>query len=143
MATTEQRDKVRLYIGDTDATRPLFNDTEIDLVIDDRDGNALLAAADACDILATRFAREHDFEWQGSTNARGKFSRSQMSKQYADRAETLRKRAAQAVGAGQISTTATTRVDGFSDDLDSRSGAGQAAATGRVRVGYSHPDLPD
>jgi hypothetical protein len=117
MATTAERDKVRLYVGDTNADRPLFNDNEIDLVIDDRAGNALLAAADLCDILATRFARDHDVEWQGGTNARTKLSRSQMSKAYADRATALRKRAA-----GQVSTFSTARVDGFSDDLDSREG---------------------
>jgi hypothetical protein len=110
MATTAQRDKTRLYIGDTNADRPLFNDNEIDLVIDD----------------------------QGSQNARTKLTRSQMSKAYSDRAVALRRRAN-----GQVSTASTTRVDGFNEDVDSRSGAGQASpANGRVRVGYTNPDLP-
>jgi hypothetical protein len=137
MATTAQRDKTRLYIGDTNADRPLFNDNEIDLVIDDRGGDALQAAADCCDILATRFAREHDIEWQGSPNARTKLTRSQMSKAYSDRAVALRRRAN-----GQVSTASTTRVDGFNEDIDSRAGAGQTPATGRVRAGYTNPDLP-
>lgn len=121
MADTATRDKVRLYIGDTNSDRALFNDDELDLVIDLNDSNLMLAAADACDILATRFAREYDVEWQGSTNARTKLARSQMSKAYASRAEKLRDRAATSSG---VSSFSTSRVDGFSDDIDSREGPG-------------------
>lgn len=141
MPTTALRNKVRLYIGDTDVTRQLFTDAEIDLVIDDPEGangNALVAAADCCDILATRFAREHDFEWEGSQNARGKFNRSQMSKMYADRAKQFRQRSP----AGQVGSASTSRVDGFSEDITSRDGAGETSRTGRVRAGYFNPDLP-
>jgi hypothetical protein len=137
MTDTATRDKVRLYVGDTNADRPLFNDNEIDLVIDDRDGDALQAAADCCDILATRFAREHDIEWQGGQNARTKLARSQMSKAYTDRAKALRARAN-----GQVTVASTSRVDGFSDDIDSHAGAGQVPPGGRVRAGYTNPDLP-
>jgi hypothetical protein len=132
------RDQVRLELGDTDETRALFADEEIDAKLDARAGNVLLTAADLCDILATRFAREYDFEWQGAgESARGKFSRSQMAKMYADRAVTLRDRAT-----GGIGTITTTRIDGYSDDLSTRDGAGTVGAGGRVRSGYSAPDLP-
>lgn len=85
-------DKFRLELGDRDGADPLFNDDEAQYFIDKRPGRVLLAVADACDALATRFGREHDFEWQGSQNARGKFSRSQMAKAYAEQAKTLRAR---------------------------------------------------
>ncbi len=132
------RDKVRLEIGDTDAAAPLFNDDELDYIIASRADNVLLAAADACDMLATRFARDYDFEWQGAgESARGKFTRSQMSKAFTDRAAAIRQRAGGGLGVIQ-----TTRVDGYSEDISNRDGAGQNNRTGRVRAGYTDPDLP-
>lgn len=89
MAITTTRDKVRLEIGDTDATRKLFYDDEIDVKLAARADNVLLTAADLCDILATRLARDFDFQWKD-----GQFSRSQAAKMYAERAVALRARAA-------------------------------------------------
>jgi hypothetical protein len=129
----------RLELGDTDAARQLFSDVEAQYYLDQRSGDVLLAVADACDALARRFSREHDFEWQGSNTARGKFSRSQMAKAYAEQAKALRKRAN-----GQLSTASTSRVDGFSEDIDSRQGAGQGSpSSGRVLAGYRNPDFTD
>lgn len=138
MALTDLQ-KFRVELGDDDATRELFSDDEAQYFLDQRPGSLLLAVADACDALARRFSREHDFEWQGSNTARGKFSRSQMAKAYAEQAATLRKRAL-----GQVSTVSTSRVDGFSEDIDSRQGAGQGSpASGRVLAGYRNPDFTD
>lgn len=128
----------RLELGDDDATRELLNDDEAQHYIDQHPDQVLLAVLDACDMLARRFSREHDFEWQGSDTARGKFTRSQMAKAYADRAKEIRAKLG-----GQVSTVSTSRVDGFSEDLTSRDGVGQLSARGRVLAGYSNPDLPD
>lgn len=126
-------DQFRLLIGDTDSTRQLFNDVEAQWFIDQRPGNVLLAAADACDSLATRFARDYDFSTDGQS-----FRRSSVAIRYETRARELR---ARAPGSG-LSTVSVTRVDGYSDDIAARDGAGQATRTGRVRAGYSDPDLP-
>jgi hypothetical protein len=87
--------QVRLEVGDTDTTASIFTDEEINLKLTARADNILLAAADLCDILATRAAGDYDFKWQGAgLSARGEYSRSQVSKQYAERATALRVRAA-------------------------------------------------
>lgn len=96
--TTSALDEFRLRLGDVDSNRPLFNDTEAQFFIDEYPDNLLLAVADACDTLASRFASDYDFEWKGSTEADGKFSRSQASKQYAAMAIAFRTRAASATG---------------------------------------------
>src|SRR4051794_31493642 len=81
-------DKFRLELGDINATTPLFNDDEAAYFINAHPGNVLLAAAAACDALATRFAGDFDFETDGQ-----KFNRSTKAKAYADRATALRTRA--------------------------------------------------
>lgn len=85
-------DRLRLQIGDT-AAPTLFTDDELNTLLSERDNNILLAGADACDILSTRFAGDFDFKWKD-----GSFNRSQKAKQYADLAVTLRARAAAAAG---------------------------------------------
>lgn len=91
MPITTTLDQVRFEVQDTNAARPLFTDDEINYAISKRpDGNVLLIAADLCDVLATRFARDYDFGWSDQQ----KFNRSQVSKQYASRAVELRARAA-------------------------------------------------
>lgn len=87
-------DRFRLELGDVNEQTPLFNDDEAQYFIDRRPGSILLAVADACDALAARFASDFDVEWQGSTDARGRYSRSQKSQMYAERARALRARAA-------------------------------------------------
>ena len=138
MPITTPLDELRLHIGDTDPDRLLFIDDEANYLLNQRAGNVLLAAADACDMLATRFARDYDFEWQGAgESARGKFSRSQMAAMYASRATALRNRAN-----GGVAVIETTRVDGYSDDLSTRDGAGGVdGLTGR-RPWVPDPDLP-
>ena len=129
-AVTTDLAKVRLEIGDVDSTAVLFTDEEIQVFID-REGAVLPAAAAACDALSRAYARAYDFSEDGQS-----FSRSQMSKQYAQLALTLRRRAASGV-----ETLPTTRVDGYSqtDDYDDVDSSG---SSGRVRIGYTDPDLP-
>lgn len=131
MPITTTLDQVRLHLGDTDETRPLFNDDELEFLLSERGDNVLLTAADACDILATRFARDYDFRWKDSA-----FNRSQMAQMYAARAKALRARVN-----GGLAVVQTTRVDGASEDVSHRDGAGQASpAHGRVRAGYYDGD---
>lgn len=85
-----QRLRLEVFAG-SDST--LLSDDQLETLLAERDDDILTAAADACDILATRFATDYDIEWQGSANARGKLSRSQVAKMFADRAKTLRQRA--------------------------------------------------
>lgn len=125
-------EQVRFEIGDESATEPDFTDPQIELKLNGRGGNILLAAADLCDILATRYAREFDF----SSAARQEFKRSQKAESMERRAAKLRERA------GGLVAVPTTRIDGFSEDIDNRSGAGQSSRTGRVREGYYDPDIP-
>lgn len=105
-ALTTPLAQVRLEIGDTDSAAPLFADEEINVKLAGRADNVLLTAADLCDILARRFARQFDFE---SDNQ--KFSRSQMSKQYAALADELRSRAS------GVTSVPSTRIDGYSQDI--------------------------
>ena len=123
MTITATRDKLRLLIGDTDSTQVLFQDDELDYFLSERTDVVLLAAADACDALATRFARDYDFETDSQS-----FKRSQQSKAYREMAASLRARAS------GITTLVTTRVDGFSDDVDADAGA--VAGTVNVRQRY-------
>lgn len=123
--------RVRLELGDTDSAAPLFTDEEIQVKLDG-ESNELLAAAALCDILATRFARAYDFTADGR-----QFSRSQMSKAYAQRADELRQQS----GAG-FTTLATTRIDGYSDDVPYDETNAQSSRRGRVNIGWTDPDLP-
>src|SRR3990167_8626661 len=115
--------KVRMEIGDTDSTTALFTDEALQVFSDSRGTSYLAAAADACDALATRFARDYDFQ----TDAQS-FKRSQQSTAYREMAASLRARAS------GITTLVATRVDGFSDDVDADAGA--VAGTVNVRQRY-------
>ena len=106
MAITATLDKVRLLIGDTDATTAELSDDEVNFFITERASNIYLSAADCCDALAAKYARAYDFETDGQ-----RFQRSQASKAYAERAKTFR---ARAYG---VTTVDSTRIDGYSTDV--------------------------
>ena len=55
------RDALRLMIGDTDAGDPLLSDEEADYYLGLQPDNVVLAAAEACEALAARFARDAMF----------------------------------------------------------------------------------
>lgn len=102
------RDEVRLEIGDTNVSAPLFSDAELDLLLERNGDSVLLAAAHACDILATRYAPEFDFDALDEKS----FKKSQKSRAYAARADALRARATSSAG---LSTVSVRRADGYSD----------------------------
>jgi len=55
------RDALRLMIGDTNASDPLLSDEEADYYLGNNGKNVVLAAAEACEALAARFARNAIF----------------------------------------------------------------------------------
>jgi hypothetical protein len=130
METVEQ---VRLEIGDTEGPDQLFTPEQVEHFLDIHGGEVLAASAHACDVLATRFVVEYDF----SSAARQQFKRSQKSEGYERRAKAIRLR----IGGGLV-TVPTTRVDGFSEDITTRDGAGESSKQGRIREGYTNPDIP-
>lgn len=121
--------QVRFEISDTAEAGALFSDEEIALKLDARGGSVLLAAADLCDVLAVRFAREFDFATDGQS-----FRKGQRSAAYRQMAIDLR---ARAVG---VASAPVVRVDGFSQDLDSRS-VDRVGASARRRF-YGPRDRP-
>lgn len=136
-ALTTPLAQVRLEIGDTVSSSPLFADEEINVKLAVRSNNVLLAAADLCDILAVRFAREFDFD----ANEAKSFKRSQKSAAYRALARELRARA-QVEATGGLAVVVVTKVDAIADDLSSRDGGSLLARTGRTRHGYYDGDLP-
>ena len=129
-AITSDLERVRLELGDTIEAQALFTDEEVQVKLDESE-DVVIATASLCDILARRFARAFDFAEDGQS-----FSRSQMSKAYAQLARDLRQRSA--LG---FKTLPTTRTDGYSDDID-YSESEATSGKGRVRIGYTSPDLP-
>lgn len=121
--------QVRLEIGDTVSASALFQDEELNVFLAD-EGSVLGAAARACEALAARFARGYRFKTDDQ-----EFDRSKLSAQYAEQAKCLR------IRAGGTTTVVPTRVDGYSQDIANDETASTSAA-GRVRAGYTNPDLP-
>ena len=105
--STTDRNRVRFQLGDTDRTRALFNDAEIDDLLAQESDVVLGAAALGCEILATRFARDFTFSADGS-----RFEKQKVGDAYAARARQLRQ---DAVGS---TVQAPTPKDGYSDDID-------------------------
>lgn len=93
----DPKDAVRLNIGDTDESNPLFSDEEINYVLTGED-NPYAAGAQLADMAAARFAREVDKSSDGDS-----ISSSQRFKHFKELAEQLRAEAvrtgAAAVGA--------------------------------------------
>lgn len=127
--------KVRLELDDTTEATALFTDEAIQVKLTERSDSVLLASADLCDILARRYARDFDFKTDDQ-----EFRKGSRAKVWMELAASLRARAG--ASAGGLTSVPITRVDGYSDDLSTRDGSGQARSTGRVRAGYTDPDLP-
>lgn len=124
-------EKVRLLIGDTDSTAALFQDAEITHFLTVRSSNLYLAAADACEAAAAKFARAFDFATDGQS-----FERSKMHDAFLAMAEAFRRRN-DAEGLGEIIMT---RVDGYSDDIAADEVTGSTTAPRRRY--YGQRDLP-
>lgn len=54
------RDRLRLKIGDTNTSHPIFEDEELDMILDE-DAEVLLAAASACRAIAASSAKQAVF----------------------------------------------------------------------------------
>jgi len=90
---TTPLDRVREKIGDVDMTDPLLTDTEIETYIAAWPGNVEMAAAEAAEAIAARFARDFNFQ-----SAPGQvFNRSERVAHYMDLAARLRLRGGQFV----------------------------------------------
>lgn len=100
--------KVRREIGDTNEDDQFLQDEEITLALTD-EGSVLLAAARACDWIARTFARDFDFEADGT-----KIMKAARAKQYRELAAELRDRGdAEASGSGGIGVVHTRNIDGY------------------------------
>ncbi len=130
MAITADRDKLRLALGDRDSTNYIFNDDELDSFLADEStvAAATLAAARAAEMT---FARAYDFETDGQ-----KFSRSQMAKAFATIVGRLESRGVTTTtdsATTGISTLSSTRIDGYSQEIDSEEVFGSGTATTNPR----------
>jgi len=67
------RDKVRLLIGDTNNDVLLMEDEEIEFLLTNNNSALYLTAADACEIIAAKFARDVNYRfstlWQDAGDA--------------------------------------------------------------------------
>ena len=81
------RDRVRLKIGDTDASTVKLSDAEIDQYVSEWPDNVDLAAANAAEGIAASYADGFDFAEDSQT-----FNRSQRVEHYMTLAEQLRRR---------------------------------------------------
>lgn len=54
------RDAVRILCGDTNENEPLLSDETIAWLLSEENGSTILAAARACELIASQFAREAD-----------------------------------------------------------------------------------
>jgi len=101
------RDQTRIEIGDIDQDRVLFQDAELDYILDEEGDDYEKAAARCCEVLATRFAREATFSADGLS-----VQKSNLSVAYRRQARDLRARA------GGSTTVTVTRKDGYSTAVD-------------------------
>ena len=106
--STADRDRVRLEIGDTDESRVLFQDAELDDFIS-QEGNSILgAAARACETLAVKFARDFTFSADGAS-----FQKGNVTQMFMAQAKRLRRQAR------ATTTVMPRRVAGYSVYTDS------------------------
>lgn len=104
---TDNRHRVRLYLGDVDAQAPLFQDEELDDFLS-TEGSVNGAVALAAETMANVSARKMDVVADGSS-----FKASQQHDHWMKQA---RKWRAKASGTQSIMPR---RVDGYSQDIDS------------------------
>jgi hypothetical protein len=84
---TEPLDLVRLKIGDTDTEAALLTDAEIEVFMEAWPDNVEMAAADAAEAIAAKFARDYTFGEDGQS-----FNRRERFESYTDLAAKLRSR---------------------------------------------------
>lgn len=100
--------KVRREIADTNEDDQFLQDEEINSALSS-EGTVLLAAAKCCDWISRTFARDFDFEADGT-----RVLKAARAKQYRELASDLRERSAVVESAtGGIGVVHTRNVDGF------------------------------
>lgn len=93
LGPTSDRDRVRLLIGDTEATDPQLQDEEIAWLLAEA-GNVYGAAVAACEALAAKYARQVNRSVAGAGGL--SVSAGDRAQHYRDLAETLQIRARKA-----------------------------------------------
>ena len=116
---TTDRDRVRFYLQDTAynaGPKPAdgnFSDEELDGLIA-VEGTWQRAVAAGFETLAAAWRRYPSFSADGL-----QLSRSDIAKGYADQAQQWRKQYGAAMSSSRAGSRAVTRVDGYSNDVDS------------------------
>jgi hypothetical protein len=131
LALATDKDKVRLLIGDTVAADPQLADEEITFLLAQRNGDLYSAAADACDTLQAKYARQAD-----TSNLSLSVSASQRAEAFATLAATLRVRALTMTGAemfvGGTTVSGKDALDADSDAVQPNFRIGQNDEPGTV-----------
>ena len=118
--STAERDRVRLEIGDTDSSRVLFEDAELDDFLAQEGDSILGSAARACETLAVRFARDFTFSADGAS-----FQKGNITQMYMAQAKRLR------------------RVDGYIVYTDSDEVTGLNILDSGIGLGHPHRPYAD
>jgi len=115
------RDKVRFLCGDTDSTDQQLNDAEIAFLITEW-VDAYLAAANACDAIASKFQRQSDYSKSvGDMSISTQFQA--QAQNYLQRATNLRAQAMRsAPPSPNFDTTVFNGTYKFSIDMDANKG---------------------
>jgi hypothetical protein len=123
-------DKVRLYLGDTTESSPLYTDEEITALLEIENG-ALLTAASLADSLAAKYSRSVSFSVEGLS-----ISNSTKTENYRTLAQRLRAQAGDSVGSlgtpilGGISYSTMDGVEMDADRVRSRARIGMTDFVG-------------
>jgi hypothetical protein len=112
IALPTARDKVRLYLGDTEQAAPQLQDEEIDAVLIDVP-NAMLAAADLATFLAAKYAR-----LVNTTNGNLTAALGDRQAHYEALARLLRARAARRSGAPLMPAMSVSAKDAAAENTD-------------------------
>lgn len=114
--SSSTRDEIRFLIGDVDSDDPQFSDDEIDY-IETQTASALLAAAYAARLLATKYARLAD-----TTIGDLEVKHSQRSRRYLEMARELEKQgqieAGTYVAEPVVTGISVTEIDSVDQDTD-------------------------
>lgn len=105
--STTDRNRLRLLVQDVDEDRLLFEDAELDDLLE-QEGSVTLAGAAVFEALAARYARDYDFSADGAS-----FRKGSVYQAYMVQARRLRRRGRAGVAVMPL------RKDAYSDDVTS------------------------
>lgn len=109
------RDKVRLFVGDTNESRYMFEDEELDTLISEAGGSTYDAAALVCRVIATDRAKQAIFVTLPGVS----ITKSQIPGIYEARAKAFEDMAARNADADSVSVY--TETDTYLDSITGRS----------------------